>query len=84
MSGICDVIGSGAMGAAMLGSALVGLALLVSLAVGVVAAIRWMARGTPGSARPAAADRALQLARERYARGEIGREEFQRLLEDLG
>jgi putative membrane protein len=46
---------------------------------GAIIALRWLlraARGTPG-------DRAIDILRERYARGEIGKEEFEAKLRDL-
>jgi putative membrane protein len=47
---------------------------------GIVVAIRWFLRAGE-QARP---DRALEILRERYARGEIGREEFEARKRDLG
>jgi len=46
---------------------------------GIVFGIRWLVRhgGEPPS------DRALEILRERYARGEIGREEFEARRRDL-
>ena len=46
---------------------------------GIVLGIRWLVRqkGEPG------ADRALEILRERYARGEIGKEEFEARRRDL-
>jgi putative membrane protein len=61
----------------------IGLAFVALLIVGVVVGIRWLATSgkTPGGASPP--DRALTLAREQYAKGEISREEFERLRLDL-
>lgn len=47
--------------------------------VGIVAAIRWVIR----QGRPAGADTALEILRERYARGEINRDEFEARRRDL-
>lgn len=47
---------------------------------GVVLAVRWLA--TQG--RESRSDRALAILRERYARGEIDREEFEAKRRDLG
>ncbi len=48
--------------------------------VGIVLAIRWVvSQGRPS--RPA--DAALDILRQRYARGEIGREEFEAKKKDL-
>ncbi len=46
---------------------------------GIVFAIRWASR-QGGDGRP---DRALEILRERYARGEINREEFESRRRDL-
>jgi putative membrane protein len=46
---------------------------------GIVFGIRWLAR-QGGEHR---SDRALEILRERYARGEIGREEFEARRHDL-
>ncbi len=48
--------------------------------IGLVLAIRWLMRGP----RPSPADRALDILRERYARGEINKDEFDAKLRDLG
>ena len=45
----------------------------------VVLGIRWLARTGTGSQR----DRALEILRERYARGEINKEEFESKQRDL-
>ena len=47
--------------------------------VGLVVGIRWLMRGP----RPLSADRALDILRERYARGDIGKDEFDAKLKDL-
>ena len=47
---------------------------------GIVLGIRWLV----GASRPSATDRALEILRERYARGEINREEFEARKRDLG
>jgi putative membrane protein len=48
--------------------------------VGLVVGIRWLMRGL----WPAPADRAVDILRERYARGEISKDEFEAKREDLG
>ena len=83
MSGMGSVMGSGWMAVAMLVNALLGLGLLALVVVGVVAGTRWMTRSTDHPRGAASAGRTLEAARERYARGEISREEFLRLREDL-
>jgi uncharacterized membrane protein len=52
---------------------------LAVLSLGAVAAIRWLARGAAASARAHGSDPAQAVRRERDARAEIGREEFQRM-----
>ena len=48
------------------------------VAVGLVALVRWFATGRPGrSMRP------IDILKARYARGEIGREEYERLKREL-
>jgi putative membrane protein len=47
---------------------------------GIVVAIRWLG----GQTREPRSDRALDVLRERYARGEIDREEFEAKKRDLG
>jgi putative membrane protein len=56
-------------------------AFLLLLIGGAVAAIIWFSRR--GSTRPAGGDSALEILRERYARGELSREEFVRLRDEL-
>ena len=55
------------------------LAFWVLVIVGIVAGIRWLL----GQERRAGSDRALEILRERYARGEIGKEEFDARIRDL-
>lgn len=47
---------------------------------GIVLALRWLLR----QGRQEEPDRALDILRERYARGEIGKEEFEAKRRDLG
>ena len=63
--------------------------LLIAVAALVVIAVRVLLDGRGGTAQPPAplsarVDEALAAARMRYARGEIGREDFLRMSEDLG
>ena len=76
--------GTGWMGVMMLVNVLLGLGLLALFVVGVIAGIRWTSRNADDPRGSASPSSALEVARERYARGEISREEFQRLREDLG
>ncbi len=69
----------GWMAGMMIVSLLVGVTLLALLIVGIIAVIRWL--WPTAAAR--AEDRALAILRERYARGEIDREEFEARWRDL-
>jgi putative membrane protein len=76
------VIGAGGLGILIVILALwalVSLAPVVLALVGAALGIRWLA-GAPRRSRP---DRAVQILRERYARGEIGKDEFDAKLRDL-
>ena len=59
----------------MMGLGLLGVLLILVLAVlGIVALVKWLTRGK-GDARRG--NSALDILEQRYARGEIGREEFE-------
>lgn len=60
----------------MLGTVAFWVVFIAALVVGV----RWLTRVAGGGRR----DRALDILRERYARGEIDREEFEARRRDLG
>lgn len=62
----------------LLGWVLLQLLPLVLGIVGAVLGIRWLMRATDHSSDPAVA-----LLRERYARGEVGKEEFDAKMRDL-
>ena len=64
----------------LLGWALLHLAPFVLGIVAAVLGIRWLIRNTDGSR----SDAAVTILRERYARGEITKEEFDGKLRDLG
>lgn len=66
----------GIWGIGMLLSVLLFWALVI---VGIVVGIRWLIR----EGRPAASDSALEILRQRYARGEINRDEFEAKRRDL-
>ena len=52
---------------------------------GVVVLARWLAAGSsPDNASSKRAKTALEILGERYARGEIGKEEFEQKRRDLG
>jgi putative membrane protein len=54
----------------------------VLIILGIVVLAKWLFGGTSGQAR-GAENRALELLKERYARGEIGKEEFDQKKRDL-
>ncbi|MGW8437909.1 SHOCT domain-containing protein [Nocardiopsis sp. NPDC055879] len=63
---------------------LVGVALLVLIVVGIIWLIRQLASGTSGSsAREVPLTPARQELDRRYAAGEIGREDYQRLRAEI-
>ncbi|MBI1736539.1 MAG: SHOCT domain-containing protein [Candidatus Rokubacteria bacterium] len=66
----------------MLGMLLFWAAVIAALVVGV----RWLVREGRDAREPRqpAPDSALQILRERYARGDISREEFEQRKRDLG
>jgi putative membrane protein len=49
--------------------------------LGIVALLRWLSTTGPGAV--AQEKSAVEILKQRYARGEIGREEFQEKLRDL-
>ena len=54
----------------------------ILIIVGIVALVRWT--GTPGpSGGGSGSGHALDILKERYARGEIGEEEYQRIKREL-
>ena len=75
--------GFGWMGATMLFNSLVGLGLLVLVVAGVIFAVRWLARASGESPPNRSRNDALEIVRTRYARGEISRDEFDRLRREL-
>jgi putative membrane protein len=78
--GPVGALGVGVLLLIFLGWVLLHLVPLVLAIVAGVLGIRWLMRTTE---RPRS-DPALSLLRERYARGEIGKEEFDAKLRDLG
>ena len=91
------MMGSGMMGGSMMGGlpgepgccgfAPVGGIVLISvgslIAVGLIALVVWPAR-RPNSERPSPANtRALDILRERYARGELSREQYTQMRSDI-
>jgi putative membrane protein len=64
------------------------IAAVVVLIIGPTAVVAWvfylMGKNQAGESGTAAADPALETARERFARGEIDREEFESIKSTLG
>ena len=86
--------GGGHMGPGMMGGwgmgwlgVLFNVVLWVAVIVGVVLLIRWLIQASSGrgsEAERAGGSRALDILKERYARGEIEKEEFEQKKRDLG
>lgn len=90
---LIGILGGGMMGWGMMGPGMMGwggysyspwwgvLMLLFSALVigGIVLIILWLVRRTPSGTAGADADRALQILRERYARGEITQEQYDQM-----
>lgn len=56
----------------------------VLIIVGVVLVVRWLIeQGKPAGGAEAAGESALEILKKRYARGEIGKEEFETKRKDL-
>jgi len=53
----------------------------VLIVLGIVVLVKWLAGGKTGSR--AGGDRASEILRERYARGEIDKDEFDKRRQDL-
>jgi putative membrane protein len=82
MMGMMEMMGAGWMSAFMWVNFLIGLGLVALIVVGVVVGIRWLMKSpNPSGAR--GSERALEILREQYARGEISRDEFERMRQDL-
>ena len=55
----------------------------VIVILGIVVLVRWIGTGPSGGAGQTPAKTALDILKERYARGEVGREEFEQKKRDL-
>lgn len=71
----------GAWGLGMLLTMLLFWGLVIT---GIVLLIRWLVAGGSGPGVGRGSDRALEILRERYARGEIDKDEFEARRRDLG
>ena len=67
------------------GGIMMGVGLLFWLAVlaAAIALVIWAVRTSGGRSAPSREPDALEIARRRYARGEITREQFEQLKQDL-
>ena len=55
----------------------------VLLILGIIVLVKWLAGG-PARDERGTGSRALEILKERYARGEIGKEEFEQKKRDIG
>lgn len=55
----------------------------VLIIVGIVALVKWMITSSAGDGRSGGGDKALDILKQRYARGEIDEQEFQKRKRDL-
>jgi putative membrane protein len=56
----------------------------VLIIVGIVLVVRWLVeQGRPASVSGPGGESALDILKKRYARGEIGKEEFERMKQEL-
>lgn len=65
----------------------VELVFFLAILAGVVLVVMWAIRsfgGGGGAAGPAVDDRAMQIAKERFAKGEITKDEYQEIIKHLG
>lgn len=77
--------GPGMMGGYGWGFGMFGMLLwwvLIILGIGLLA--KWLFSGAAGGGRQEAGNRALEILKERYARGEIDKKEFEERKRDLG
>lgn len=87
--GWCGYGAFGGLGALGWIGAILNLVFTLAVIIALIALIVWAVRragaghGPSGAARPGGQS-AREIAEARYARGEISREEFQQILNDLG
>ena len=55
----------------------------VLVIVGVVLLIKWMVDQSAHGHRPPAQDRSMEILKERYAKGEVTKDEFDKMKNDL-
>lgn len=57
----------------------------ILLILGIVVLVKWLMSGPPGSGPPPRSEgRALDILKERYAKGEITREQFEQMKREIG
>jgi putative membrane protein len=83
MMGMGWMMGPGWMATMTTVGVLIWLGLLALLVLALIAAVRWLTAAGRHSAGAERSDRALDLLRQRYARGELSRDDFQRMRQDL-
>lgn len=66
-----------------MGGGFLMIVLWIALAVLLVLGVRWLIYGMPGRLPPGQDSEALKTLKERYARGDIDREEFEQKKRDL-
>ena len=81
-TGMDDVMSGCGWGMGMMGGGMIGVVLFWALAIaGIAVAVKWL-RGSSLTTAPAKT--ALDLLKERYARGEIDRSDFEQKKRDIG
>jgi putative membrane protein len=55
----------------------------VFIIVGIISLVKWMGNSTGGSGRNKGDSSALEILKQRYARGEINDQEFKKIKQDL-
>ncbi|MGD2270671.1 MAG: SHOCT domain-containing protein [Desulfobacterales bacterium] len=78
--------GSWHMGPGMTGGWGMGWIMLIFwilVLVGLILIIRWLVQMTGGEKRPTRSSRAIDILKERYARGEINKAEYETMKKDL-
>ncbi len=84
-------MGPGTMGPGMMnwgygmgwGWSIIMMVFWIAVIVGIIFLIRWIALSTDSRRETSAEDSAMEILRNRYARGEINKEEFEEKKKDL-
>lgn len=83
MMGMGGMMGTGWWSAIVWLNLLFGVGLLALLIIGIIVGIRWLMKSPTPARASRESDRALEILRERYARGEISRDDFERMRQDF-